>query len=71
MRLKELSPKCLLFARATRSSEHSQGYGLVEGALALCHVLSCLAARGGRLHSPDDARAEPREADVRAALQLL
>ena len=31
----------------------------------LCHALSCLAARGGRLHCPDDAQAEPREADVR------
>ena len=29
------------------------------------HALCCLAARGGRLHGPDDAQAEPREADVR------
>ena len=28
---------------------------------ALCHALSCLAARGGRLHCPDDAQAELRE----------
>jgi hypothetical protein len=26
------------------------------------HALSCLAARGGRLHSPDNAQAERREA---------
>jgi hypothetical protein len=32
---------------------------------ALCHALSCLAARGGRLHCRDDAQAERREADVR------
>jgi hypothetical protein len=29
--------------------------------LCLCHALSCLAARGGRLHCPDDAQAERRE----------
>ena len=34
-------------------------------ARSLRHALSCLAARRGRLHSPDDARAKPREADVR------
>jgi hypothetical protein len=34
-------------------------------ALLECHALSCLAARRGRLHRPDDAQAEPREADVR------
>ena len=28
------------------------------------HALSRLAARGGRLHRPDDAQAEPREVDV-------
>ena len=28
----------------------------------LCHALSCLAAHGGRLHSPEDAQAEPGEA---------
>ena len=33
--------------------------------LVLRHALSCLAARGGRLHRPDDAQAERREADVR------
>jgi hypothetical protein len=27
----------------------------------LGHALSCLAARGGRLHCPDDAQAERRE----------
>jgi hypothetical protein len=31
----------------------------------LGHALSCIAARGGRLHRPDDAQAEPRGADVR------
>jgi hypothetical protein len=34
-------------------------------ALLECHALSCLAARGGLLHRPGDAQAEPREADVR------
>ena len=29
------------------------------------HAFSCLAARGGRLHRPNDAQAERREADVR------
>ena len=31
----------------------------------LGHALSCRAARGGRLHRPDDAQAERRGADVR------
>ena len=31
----------------------------------LGHALSCLAARGGRLHPLDDAQAEPRGPDVR------
>ena len=36
-----------------------------------CHALSCLAARGGRLHCPDDAQAERREADVRRRAAAL
>jgi hypothetical protein len=35
------------------------------------HALSCLAARGGRLHSPGDAQAEPSEADVRRRAAAL
>ena len=38
---------------------------LARPALLQRHALSGLAARGGRLHRPDDARAERREADVR------
>jgi hypothetical protein len=29
-----------------------------------CHAISCLAARGGRLHRPDDAQGERRETGV-------
>jgi FG-GAP-like repeat/ASPIC and UnbV len=39
--------------------------GVQAPALPHRHALSCLAARGGRLHRPDDAQAERREADVR------
>ena len=31
---------------------------------ALRHAFSCLPARGGRLHRPDDPQADPRQADV-------
>ena len=43
----------------------------VDHAVCLCHALSCLAARDRRLHRPDDARAEPREAGLgRRAIAL-
>jgi hypothetical protein len=34
---------------------------LAEAGRLVCHALSRLAARGGRLHCPDDAHAERRE----------
>ena len=42
-----------------------QASAAVRAALSECHALSCLAARGGRLHRPENAEVEPREADVR------
>jgi hypothetical protein len=42
-----------------------------QAARALCHALWRLAARGGRLHRPDDAKAEPREAGVRRRAAAL
>jgi hypothetical protein len=54
---------------------HSRIIGLDEKsltavgrALSQSHALRCLAEGGGRLHRPDDAQAERRELDVRAAL---
>jgi len=43
---------------------------LADVARSLRDALSCRAARRGRLHCPDDARAEPREADVTPPLLL-
>ena len=41
-------------------------------ATSVCHAPGRLAARGGGLHSPDDAQTGPREADVgRRAVALV
>ena len=57
------SPKPERAARALRTTAFI--FSAVDGSLSGCHALSCLAARGGRLHRPDDAQAERREVDVR------
>ena len=54
-------PAQLRIGRLSRS--HSSGHRSRSGRV-LCHALSRLAARGGRLHCPDDAQTEPREAEL-------
>ena len=58
-------PRSLTSRRAR--SERATNASAIAAALAsrcLCHALSCLAGRGGLLDPPDDAQAEPCEADV-------
>ena len=49
-------PTCPDVSRAIASNAAASSWRL-----CLRHALSCLAARGGRLHCPDDAQAERRD----------
>ena len=62
------SVRCFHAGRTTETATASgtqRSYRPAASSRSLRQALSCVAARGGRLHSPDDAQVEPREADVR------
>ena len=61
----EPAASAVVDARFARKGLFAAAFLLLGVQLLRCPCTSRLAARGGRLHSPDDAQADRREADVR------